>query len=156
VPAPCCRADAVWAPEWLGIFAKVQDLQAGRHYRGDELAKGPLPFHGPAGWERVIDEATAEVTTILPDARQILVPRPQGRGRMRLEDEQVPGGPEQPGDIASPSGQAWHPDQGAFPGVDEVGAGTGQWRPGTVATTYRQAAPRSSARRCAARTAVWL
>jgi hypothetical protein len=104
----------------------VQDLHAGRRYGGDDLAEGPLPFNRPAGRERVVDVAAGEVTAILPDPRLVLIPRPQGHRRVRFADEQVAGGPEQARNVASPPGQVRHPDQGAFPGVDQVGARVGQ------------------------------
>jgi len=49
-----------------------------------------------------------------------------GYRRVRFVDEQVAGGPEQARDVASPPGQVGHPDQGALPGVDKIGARAGQ------------------------------
>src|ERR1035438_1886599 len=115
-PAPCRGGDTARTPEWFRVFAEVQDLHAGRRYGGDDLAEGPLPFGRPASRERVVDMAAGEVAAIIPDARLVLVPRPQDHCRMRLVDEQVPRGPEQARNVASPSGQVGHPDQGALPG----------------------------------------
>jgi len=100
-PIPRRGGDAARTPEWFQRFTQVQDLHAGRRHGGDDLAEGPLPFHCSASRERIVDVAAAEVAAVLPDARQVLIPRPQGHRRMRLVDEQVPRGPA-PGPVSGP------------------------------------------------------
>ncbi len=80
----------------------------------------------PRPRERVVDMAAAKVTAVLPDARPVLVPRPKDHRRMRLVHEQVPRRPQQPRNLASPPSQIGHPDQGALPRIDQIGARTGQ------------------------------
>ena len=74
----------------------------------------------------------------------------QDHRRVRLVDEQVAAGPHQAGGIMGPPARSGIQIRAPLP-VRQFGARAASGTPGTAATTYRQAARSSSARRWAAR-----
>lgn len=103
------------SPEGFRVLAEMQNVHAGAEDCHDDLGEKSAELNCPAAGEGVVDERSGEVGPVAPQAGLVFIPRPHGYQRVRLEDEEMAGGPEKSHHLPGPLGEVVNPDESTLP-----------------------------------------